>query len=366
MSEVVFILGAGASREAGAPLMADFLAKAKDLFDAGRCGEYAADFETVLNAVAELQQVYAKSKLDLDHFESVFGAFEMANLIEHFPGMKPHEIPNLVNSMKRLITKTLEESVELTNGSEGPDLGEAYKAFARLIAKLNHRKLRASILTFNYDVVFDFALHRAGVPITYSLGDQDNEGTTRLLKLHGSLNWTKCGQKECGTILPWHIDEFLKSRRRASPGNAVNKLNIGTSLRYSQLMHCGNPIVNHEPVIVPPTWNKTEYQHGLAKVWRLAAKQLHTAENIIVIGYSYPESDSFFKYLYALGSVSKVRLKRFAVFDTNGTVFERYRSLMGLDMEPRKYETHQQPFSKSIEVLDGMFFGKSDAAGNIF
>ena len=55
-------------------------------------------------------------------------------------------------------------------------------------------------------------------------------------------------------------------------------------------------------MIVPPTWNKTEYHSNLSHVWHEAAVELGSARNIYVFGYSLPETDSFFRYLFALGT----------------------------------------------------------------
>src|SRR5262245_24730304 len=107
MSDVVFILGAGASKEAGAPLMADFLSQAQRLLKDGKCNDYQEDFERVFRAIAELQRVHSKAELDLDNLESVFAAFEMAQLLGQLPGTDEPEIPRVVKSMRRVITKTL-------------------------------------------------------------------------------------------------------------------------------------------------------------------------------------------------------------------------------------------------------------------
>ena len=40
------------------------------------------------------------------------------------------------------------------------------------------------------------------------------------------------------------------------------------------------------PMIVPPTWNKSQYHAALSRVWSLAAQELTEAEDIYVIGYS--------------------------------------------------------------------------------
>jgi hypothetical protein len=80
----------------------------------------------------------------------------------------------------------------------------------------------------------------------------------------------------------------------------VSTLNIASLLK--EVTHCGKPALN-DPVIVPPTWNKTQYHKEIGGVWTEAAKHLSEAENIFIIGYSLPDTDQFFRYLYSLGTV---------------------------------------------------------------
>lgn len=90
---------------------------------------------------------------------------------------------------------------------------------------------------------------------------------------------------------------------------------------------CGQ--VAEEAMIVPPTWNKAQYHDQLGKVWRAAAQELLTAKNIYVFGYSLPESDYFFRYLYALDRPTRVRLERFWVCDPDKKVRNRFLGLLG-------------------------------------
>lgn len=141
-----------------------------------------------------------------------------------------------------------------------------------------------TFITFNYDLALDYALSHDlasfGGP-NYCLPALQQSSPVPLLKLHGSINWG-----------------------------------------YLQ---------------VPPTWNKTDYHGELAHVWSRASEELASAENIFVLGYSLPESDSFFRYLYALGSESSNRIKRFWVFnpDSDGSVQARFRAMIGRGIEKR-------------------------------
>jgi len=78
-------------------------------------------------------------------------------------------------------------------------------------------------------------------------------------------------------------------------------------------------------MIVPPTPSKANGHRELPAVWQRAAKRLSEAQNIIVIGYSWPDGDHFFHQLYALGTVGDTILLRFWVFNPDERVRAKFR-----------------------------------------
>jgi hypothetical protein len=85
-------------------------------------------------------------------------------------------------------------------------------------------------------------------------------------------------------------------------------------------------------------------------VWQAAARELSTAENIVVCGYSLPDSDQFFRYLYALGTVGDLRLKRLWVFDPDPGVEDRFKKLLGQAATPR-FKFHKEGFVNIFNYL---------------
>ena len=77
MSDIVFILGAGASKDAGVPLMAEFLDVAEREWRLKHVEGRNASFKDVFDALSQLSCVHSKSTLDIENVESVFSAFEM-------------------------------------------------------------------------------------------------------------------------------------------------------------------------------------------------------------------------------------------------------------------------------------------------
>lgn len=89
------------------------------------------------------------------------------------------------------------------------------------------------------------------------------------------------------------------------------------------------------PFVVPPVWNKASYHEPLHKVWKEAATALSEASYIYCLGYSLPQTDGFFKQLFALGTVGSSPLMEFKVFDIENPdtiqgVNHRYKDLLGV------------------------------------
>ena len=200
MSEFVFILGAGASRYAGAPLMGDFFERAELLL------KESEPFATVRRAISALQRVHSKSDLDLYNLESVFGALEMARIIALRPGFETAvAVQMLLDSLKALVALTLEHSIRypFNNGAIAPIA--AYKGFVDLLDGLNGQAplgYRCSVITFNYDLIMDHAMMSGSKGYHYCL-EPSPPNRPPLLKLHGSLNWGSC--TECGSIVRRHL-----------------------------------------------------------------------------------------------------------------------------------------------------------------
>ncbi len=206
--KAVFILGAGASRHAGAPLMAGFTDETDRLYEIGDRGiQEAMDaFELVRGAQNHLRVIYANSYLDLDNIETFFSAVEMGRLIGKFPGLDVNRLAKLRDSLVTVIVKTLENSMPFpaVNGSINPH--KVYGSFVNMIGNLRNNarpsgRPEVSILTFNYDIALDYALRYHRVPYDYWLSEKPDQSAISLLKLHGSINWGTC--KECGSIVPF-------------------------------------------------------------------------------------------------------------------------------------------------------------------
>lgn len=346
--KTVFIFGAGASRDSGGPLMHDFLDRAATLQRQAIPGIQGAreDFDNVFSAIKAMQAIHAKSYLNLEDIEVLFGAIEMALIIGKLSNWSKQQIQELRNSIITLIVKTLEHSIRFPLQGNILVPPQPYADFMKILSEIIEKQPTIephdfSFLTFNYDLTLDVALYRAGLKYDYFL-DDNITSQVPYLKLHGSINWGFCPR--CKKIAPVHIKEM---RLNPFPRNKFVYLNVGSTLQqYKHL--CGSNI-SGPPMIVPPTWGKTEHMESLSKVWAQAAKELAQAENIFIIGYSLPDTDLFFRYLFALGTEGPTSIRRLWVInpDDSGDVEKRFRDFIGRGIE-RRFEYIPSTFQGSL------------------
>jgi len=256
--KTVFILGAGASKPAGVPLMADFLSTATTLWRTGQVEGVGESFSAVFRAISALQNVHSKADLDIHNLEAVFTAFEMAEALGKFPGLDASEIGGLARAMRTVITATIEQTLLLPMGAGPGEPGPPppYNEFATLIKSLRSDaspKHDVAVITFNYDMALDYTFFANRTPIDYGLGEAAAQNALPVLKLHGSLNWGKC-ENNCG-IVPWTLPQHLSNRTwPASPRPQTFRLAIGSRLSEFRCPACSGSVDG--PYLVPPTWSK--------------------------------------------------------------------------------------------------------------
>lgn len=339
MADTVFILGAGASKDAGAPLMLEFLEKAEDLLRFGSVEDAQKEFELVFRSRSLLTRAHSKADIDIKNLEAVFSAFDLARLLKKLGDLTPEQIANdLMPAMRTVIVRTLEEKMEFEPtidevGRRGvqPSASD-YPRFVELIEDLQHNatlKHSVAIITFNYDVALDAVLAGHGIPIDYGLG-QAPQNAIPVLKLHGSLNWANC--PECAKVTPYFVQEYLQENHLLFSGNdSPFKLHIGSTIgRHAHPTTDGKRhLLEQKPFLIPPIWNKSEFSKALISVWSRATDELSQAENIFVIGFSLPSTDTFFRDLYAIGTTSDKILRRFWVANPDPDVSKKFQEFLG-------------------------------------
>jgi len=294
-------------------------------------------FRRVFNFKRSVGQAREKFAIDLDDIEKLFGLVEISQRLGE--GLREaigetEDLGQTREAVVYLIAKTLRLATdwptisrpriwfgakpsllsrikELRNvfqeESEGRFSVDMYDYFGAIVSgdlddperRINRKD---TIITFNYDLVCEQALQRLGVEANYHLKPDpivDWELATRtvdILKLHGSANWgicTKC--KRQIAILPKKF--------------AGDPWGFGT-------LTCPACEVNaYQPLMIPPSWDKSEYKDIISGVWKKALEELREATRICIIGYSLPEVDAFFQYLLTLALSKNEALTKLIVVD---------------------------------------------------
>ena len=336
----VYIVGAGFSADAGAPVIQNFFDKAMELWkdpNSALGEEERKIFRRVFDYRKELEIAESRVQIDLDNIEDLFGVVEMACQL----GIgDPQTVrKDLVYVILRTLEATLKrQSVThqfLYNKggarAQGSFTGDIYQFFVNAVARRWFPRpeggiAQDSIISLNYDLLLEHAMEGFPIAPLYELPpDRTKEFATsgpgsvriRLLKLHGSANWAVC--RPCGDKI-----YVLKPSEASVAGQ-------GGTLKC---MTCGGSL--NTRLIVPPTWNKEAYRPQLESVWKRAEQELASAQRILVIGYSMPQSDKFFQYLLALSLADNRVLDEVTVVNRN---MEDGKKIAGLFK--RHFERHR-------------------------
>ncbi|PJZ29624.1 SIR2 family protein [Leptospira kmetyi] len=288
----------------------------------------------------------AKASLDIHNIEHIFTAFEMAKIFGKLGDLTYEETQKLPKGMRRYIIDTLEHSIQFPaqHTSFGPTA--PYKAFVDYLKILLDNSFikgwgDIAIISFNYDLCIEIALDSEQIPYDYCLENESNDNSLKVLKLHGSINWSV---SEVGKV------SFLdtKSLRKSNymPDNLPKLLIVSKQIG--------------DAFIVPPSWNKLYHHEKLSNVWMHACRSLSDAVNIFTFGYSFPPSDLLFHYLYSIGTIGPTIIKNF-FYNDNARVDinqNRVRNLLG-NAVSSKFQSVNMNFSVVFNTLGHKtFLGK--------
>lgn len=282
IDDVIF-LGAGASAADGAPTQNRLF---KDYFEHGaHTDSMSAGLSQFFKDFFGINTGGGLNSTDFPTFEEVFGILELAlnrnESFKNYPLMpKEPRIQEIREQIIFLIAHILKE--KLLSGRPAHDL---------LIDRLNREaKLKTtSFISLNYDILIDNALtdfHHTidldyGVQFT-NFAKRDDwhkprpNRSTKLFKLHGSLNWLYCPTCISMTITP-------KEKSVSTIADTAKPCDT-----------CQTDMI---PIIIPPTFFKVMSNHFLQQIWRDAEKVLMATKRIVFCGYSFPDADVHIKYL---------------------------------------------------------------------
>lgn len=205
--------------------------------------------------------------------------------------------------------------------------------YSSLFSKLNPSQ--DIVLTFNWDCLAETILSKNTIGWEYR-NIQGYSGTElTIYKLHGSINWFLLGP----SVRPAHPNGFTQMKT-----DDIEQGNL-YYYRSDDLDKAIDQIEMQEditPFIVPPTYLK-KYYPAISFLWTKAFDEIKSAEEIYILGYSFPELDFFSELFIRLG-ISQNLLR-----NVEGPSFRNIKIVI-IDKNPDKVLARIRPMVGRSEV----------------
>jgi hypothetical protein len=276
-----FVLGAGASVDAGYPLAGQLGPALQKWIKLGKLP--SSDYESHLDQLVGLYET-------LENFEQI-----LTDLDEGTPGSPAAEL-------EILIRHTISQSIRVSIPEFFNDLRQAP---ALLYERFATQKVRPGdvIISFNYDVAFERQLKRAGLweigdGYGFSLrSDAIPSSRVKMFKLHGSTNWLGMifhGNRGFAQMAPSLVED-----RPVIFGSREFEF-LGYPREVSDPSCRGISSTAGLPALILPTLHKLFFEQTSSGpvwepfwqcLWSQAESALACSQEVIVIGYSMAIAD---------------------------------------------------------------------------
>jgi hypothetical protein len=327
MRTIAIFMGAGASKPFGFPLTNELLPLIKKEID---CGTLFEDFERgdkdARKLKAYLQSLlpgFDKNGLQMPLITEILSLVDYSLLVSISP-LRAKQAQHLIE-FRTLLEKAIFEVLWWPY--------DDYNVPAPL------RKLRAwlyecsstkgqslGIISTNYDVAVETELFeeygKERVPEHFDFGfdwrdpyvskgvphPRPSNPDVRLYKLHGSLNWLRCDMCEHIYINVYGTIAHLGFER-------------GTDSRNT--CHCNHSRLRH--VIIAPSLIRDVRDVNLLETWKHSLELLRTADEWIIIGYSFPPEDIAIRSLFLRARQGRANAPSITVVQKGDDVVVRSR-----------------------------------------
>lgn len=367
----VIILGAGASFDAGIPLMSNFIDTMWNIARTGRChGEaISAEDRTILeNALGvreDLDGYHGRASFDMWNIEDLLSILSF-NVMA---GGRSRKEQNRLEAVTKGIAKTIELTCKVRHdGSLNQDSREGrlliYESFWASLINFarNTNGLVPPIITFNYDLVLERSLIRA---MTGSLFFKDKDKTfpwKRLQIRYGAQSFPGIDFGVQATEWPSFNNTGLVWGPRLTEGKNLNEIDASETLEVKiyklhgsvnfprpqrgrpTKLDTAQKLVSaiEDPLILPPVFNKATNSLG-GTTWSDALNAIRSCKNLIACGYSLPATDIYMQYFLKAALGPNQDLNKLFVFDP-----VLFRSDKGDEAKALK-RRYSSNFSESIQ-----------------
>lgn len=318
--ETLLILGAGASYAATTKRTEN--AASVTPLDKDFCSRIKNPLENDLQWAIEAQKKLSEGWLDeapMEGFGLEKAIIRQSAHIDFLNAIQPRRKTGItshgeyLNLMSHVVTYILSRASE--------NHSKLYKRLYEQYFSSDFEKLRNRVITFNYDTIFDsYLLNKFSEKQVYfdkinyvkKNGDKRGERVEfpLLLKLHGSANWTV------------DTERFLEIVDPMKDGDSYVD---GVCLKKKKA-HMPKPDDEISPFIIPPIQNKPVTQIDLFKyLWTRASEYIEEAKNIVICGYSLPETDAMAQMLFRRMRNSKV--ENITIVDPDAAMIGKWMEL---------------------------------------
>jgi hypothetical protein len=282
MNKVCYVLGAGFSAYAGLPVMANFLDRAKDIYFSDANIECKSEIKRILDSIREYAILKEYMICDLTNIEELLSITDMKTYTSRrkdFRNIKSFIRGVILYYENCLFSKKLVDSSRLN--FEILDNGILTK-YLNFVCSLFQVKLTANTITPN--------------------------SNSQIISDYGIINEIRTQY----SIISFNYDTILENivkiiNDKCSKGAISFNRGKGEGLRYCKL----HGSIDSD-TIIPPTWAKT-LQSEIKQDWVDAYESIKNANEVRIIGFSFPNTDSHISYLFKSAIINNDNLKKIDV-----------------------------------------------------
>ncbi|WP_226390264.1 hypothetical protein [Penaeicola halotolerans] len=337
--KTVYILGAGFSMNAGAPSQGQLIKEIYKLKTTYTKSSKAKVQEWVDKFDDFLKNSLMVSENEINNYtlEDIYTPLDKC-ISENIPFRQhtPKNLSELRDIFNRLIVLAVRGSIENSNKKK-----DSVYNFAKHLLELSRERIKnektdnVSVITTNWDIMLDNTLYSlmsketkpksikfSGVvdyccyissldknddsikPGLYAIGK--GRYNTKILKLHGSLNWMQCPR--CQRL-------YVKFYQKWNGGYIFDKKycrhcdsNFGAKQEEANLLMTN---------LIMPTFLKNLNNIQNKLIWQNAGIELSEASKIVFLGYSLPQADFEFKQLLSRMIRRDAKIEAVLVEDDN-------------------------------------------------
>lgn len=315
-TNIVFLLGAGASVPSGIPAVEGLL---EELMKRGR----QVQNKDINNLVSFIDD------RPINNIEDVLTAVylsdfatrnrDVTSLVEYFLFSEREGTDEVESGSVKFLQETLQTLFGLLVDTMIPaEPNDAHEA----IVEFSQSHDNTSIITTNYDGCMDEAILKTNLDLSGALeggseyfypqqqtlektmeviSEQEEDDEIELIKMHGSINWAYC--ESCERSREFNLIQLKEFYEK----DIVSYPVIGIC------PHCGG---RRRPLLVPPISFKFLQFPPLVDMWKSARENIDKADYIITVGYSFADADEYLKKIVFRSLIENIEQKMI-VIDTD-------------------------------------------------